>query len=297
MVLPELRYGANVTLSGCVSGGVCAQRAVSGWSRRGRTVPTMQNSNHMIEKGASKRTRRNLFAGAMLLLTLTACGGSREAAPESGTQAAGGTTTTGAADPNGIDGAILSDMIRETWCEKNQRSWCTMFDRVKTEERRHAFMYLDTPYTPESASLAVVACEDLYKIIGGGTHPWRRGSVLASGYLLAYRDGEKCRVVEEFYGIEKAERYETDGLHGTIVIVESNENPFVDGRPEKLAKIEAETTCVRVGEYLREGLLIANSPGFSPLTRTAYEGYAAAAKARIQTLNCPALPTDGEPTR
>jgi len=283
VVLPDLRYDADRAHDG--------QRP-SARSGRQRTVPAMQHRRHTTSRSSQNHTRRRAIAGVVLLLALAACDTSREAAPESGTRAAVGAST---AEPNGIDG--INDMVRETWCEKNQRSWCTMLARIETEELRKAFMYLDLPYVPESGSIAITACEDLYEIIDGGTHPWRRGSVLASGYLLAYRDGEKCRVVEEFYGIEKAERYETDGLHGTIVIVESNENPFVDGRPEKLAKIEAETTCVRVGEYLREGLLIANSPGFSPLTRTAYEGYAAAAKARIQTLSCPALPTDGEPTR
>jgi len=252
----------------------------------------MQHRRHTTSRSSQNHTRRRAIAGVVLLLALAACDTSREAAPESGTRAAVGAST---AEPNGIDG--INDMVRETWCEKNQRPWCTMLARIETEELRKAFMYLDLPYAPESGSIAVTACEDLYEIIDGENHPWRSGSVLANGNLIAYRDGEKCRVVEEFYGIETAQRYETDGLHGTIVIVESNEIPFIDGRPDKLAAIEAATTCSRVEEYMREGLLIANSPVHSPLTRVAYEGYAAATKMRAKTLNCPPLPTGGEPTR
>ena len=255
----------------------------------------MQHKGHATSQNSQNHIRRGVLAGIMLLLTLTACGASRETAPESGTRAAVGASTTGTAESNSIDG--INDTVRETWCENNQRPWCTMLARIETEELRKAFMYLDLPYAPESGSIAIAACEDLYEIIDGGNHPWRSGSVLANGNLLAYRDGEQCRVVEEFYGIETAQRYETDGLHGTIVIVESNEIPFIDGRPDKLAAIEAATTCSRVKEYMREGLLIANSPVHSPLTRVAYEGYAAAAKTRAKTLNCPALPADDEPTR
>jgi hypothetical protein len=242
----------------------------------------------------------------LLLLTAggAACGTARETAPESGTRAAGGSTTAGAHGAANSDGGSddgigdgLSEKIRATWCEANQRPWCTVFSRAETEGQRQAFMYLDIPYTPESGSLAVTACEDLYEIIGGEAHPWRRGSVLASGYLLAYRDERACRVVEEFYGIETAARYETSGLHGTIVVIESNETPFLDGKPEKFAEIEAETRCARLEEYLREGLLTANSPVFSPLTRRAGEAYAAFAKTRSQARNCPALLGSEKPTR
>lgn len=238
----------------------------------------------------------------LLLLTAggAACGTARETAPESGTRAAGGSTdggTHGAANSDDGIGDGLSDKIRATWCEANQRPWCTMFSRAETEGQRQVFMHLDIPYTPESGSLAVTACEDLYETIGGEAHPWRRGSVLASGYLLAYRDEKACRVVEEFYGIETAARYETDGLHGTIVVIESNETPFLDGKPEKFTEIEAETRCTRLEEYLREGLLTANSPVFSPLTRRAGEAYAAFAKTRGKALNCPALLGSEKPTR
>lgn len=286
MVLPDLRYAADRAHDG--------QRP-SARAGRQRTVPAMLHKGHTTSQNSQNHTRRRAFVGVVLLLTLAACDTSREAAPESGTRAAVGASTTETAEPNGIDG--INDMVRETWCEKNQRPWCTMLARIETEELRKAFMYLDLPYAPESGSIAITACEDLYEIIDGGNHSWRSGSVLASGNLLAYRDGEQCRVVEEFYGIKTAQRYETDGLHGALVIVESNETPFAAGRPKKLAEIEAATACARVEEYVREGLLIANSPVYSPLTRTAYEGYAAAAKIRAKALNCPALPVDDAPTR
>jgi len=244
-------------------------------------------------------TRRRAIAGIMLLLLTAggaACGTALETAPESGTRAADGRATVGTHDSaNSGDG--IHDKIRTAWCEANQRPWCTAFRRVETEGQRQIFMYLDVPYTPESGSLAVAACEDLYKIIDGEAHPWRRGSVLASGYLLAYRDERACRVVQEFYGIEAAARYESDGLHGTIVIIETNEIPFLNGKPEKFAEIEAETRCTRLEEYLREGLLTANTPAFSPLTRRAGEASATFAKTRGKALGCPALLGSEKPTR
>jgi len=108
----------------------------------------------------------------LLLLTASgaACGTASETAPESGTRATGGSATVGAHGAANSGGGI-SEKIRTTWCEANQRPWCTMFSRAETEGQRQVFMYLDAPYTPESGSLAVTAFEDLYEILGGGAHP------------------------------------------------------------------------------------------------------------------------------
>lgn len=184
-------------------------------------------------------------------------------------------------------GELLEKKIKESNCAQQGQSWCSNLSKVVVDGRRLAVAYIDAPYHPSSIETAKKVCKALQEAFEVAANPWRGASVMAENWLLVYTKGVECQTVSEFENIDTYLEYQTDGQNGPVKVVLSNEVPFDGAAPSRISDIQKTKDCAQLLTWFEEGVLISESAAFSPLTRQAYDAYAAAAAERGDAAGCP----------